>query len=162
MLPLPGSTHIIKLSPDSSLCGTLAEFLSEGFKEYPAEQWTENHVRNLLTIGEVTALVDKAGNLISACCSLVDTESVEIISVVTSEDHRKQGYAHALLRHALSTWQKNSVNTAVLVVRTTNVAAAKLYDKCGFQKSGVVRHAYTGNLPEDGLRMLICLNNKVA
>lgn len=64
------------------------------------------------------------------------TDEVEIITVATHREHRRQGVARALLGALLSRWRADASAQVYLEVRPDNTAAVALYTALGFAPVG--------------------------
>ena len=81
---------------------------------------------------------------------------MQIADIAIHEDFRRRGLARQIMNH-LSEWaQGRSCRVAHLEVRRSNTAAQQLYERLGFQTTGV-RHNYYG-ADEDALLMSKTLN----
>jgi len=58
-----------------------------------------------------------------------------IDSVLTNEEYRRQGYGTKLMAEAIKLAKKMKVDSVELNVNKNNVAAKKLYEKIGFEKT---------------------------
>ena len=61
-------------------------------------------------------------------------DTMDILSIVISKDYQKMGFATYLLNYIFDFCRKNDIKTIFLEVRISNLAAIKLYEKCGFIK----------------------------
>lgn len=76
--------------------------------------------------------------------------SLEILNVATHPDHRRCGYAHAVLSRILKMARRLDMEDVVLEVRHLNVPAIALYERLGFVRAGI-RKGYYPDTGEDGL-----------
>lgn len=76
--------------------------------------------------------------------------SLEILNVATHPDHRRHGYAHAVLSRVLKMARRMDMDDAVLEVRHLNQPAIALYEGLGFVRTGI-RKGYYPDTGEDGL-----------
>jgi [ribosomal protein S18]-alanine N-acetyltransferase len=77
---------------------------------------------------------------------VLDTEW-EIENIVVANSRRRRGLGKQLLDEFLRISKKNGARTIFLEVRESNVAARKLYEKCGFTENGRRQRYYEG--PEE-------------
>lgn len=77
-------------------------------------------------------------------------DEVEITNVAIHPDFQRQGWAYYLLQQVLAPLP--GADQVFLEVRASNVAAQKLYQRCGFQELST-RSAYYQNPREDALIM---------
>jgi len=83
------------------------------------------------------ALVVEEGSAVQAflVASVLDRER-EIENIVVAESVRRQGFGKQLLDEFLGLCQKEAAKMIFLEVRESNLAARKLYEKCGFVENG--------------------------
>jgi ribosomal-protein-alanine N-acetyltransferase len=79
-----------------------------------------------------------------------------ITTIGVAPEHRRRGLANKLLRHAEEALQKRSVNTIMLEVRVSNVAAQNLYRRFGYAVVQRLEKYY--NNGEDGFLMVKSLS----
>lgn len=90
------------------------------------------------------------GAVIGYCSGRVILDVFEIDNLLIEKDYRQQGIGRKLLLVTLETaWAKGS-KLSYLEVRSSNLAAYKLYQSLGFQQIGI-RRGYYSNPPEDAL-----------
>jgi ribosomal-protein-alanine N-acetyltransferase len=77
---------------------------------------------------------------------------VQIMNVAVLPELRQRGFANALLDDALRIAAQAGASFAVLEVRTSNLAAIRLYERHGFERLGVRPRYYADN-QEDALVM---------
>jgi ribosomal protein S18 acetylase RimI-like enzyme len=75
------------------------------------------------------------GDQALACAvGVVYGRALSLVDVVTSQQHRQQGYATALLCQILAWAQQKGTSDAALQVQGDNVAARALYARLGFRE----------------------------
>lgn len=82
----------------------------------------------------------------------------DLTTVAVVPEARRRGLGRSLLELALADARKNGVTKMVLEVRTSNLAAQRLYTSLGFQVVNTLR-GYYQNPPEDALLMVLKLTN---
>jgi len=75
-----------------------------------------------------------------------------ITTIGVAPEHRRRGLANKLLRHAEEALQKRSVNTVMLEVRVSNIAAQNLYREFNYSIAQRLLSYY--NNGEDGFLMV--------
>lgn len=75
-----------------------------------------------------------------------------ITTIGVAPEHRRRGLANKLLRHAEESLRKRSVNTVMLEVRVSNIAAQNLYREFNYTISQRLLKYY--NNGEDGFLMI--------
>ena len=81
-------------------------------------------------------------------------DEAHIATIATHPDFRRQGIAHALLRYALDSMEREGATYAVLEVRAGNMSAQEMYRKLGFIESGRRPRYYKDN-SEDAILMTL-------
>lgn len=76
-----------------------------------------------------------SGNIISMVMWMAPTnEEIYIASLYTLKEHRRKGYATALIEHLFSTHKGKKMSLKVAYDRTSKVELVKFYEKRGFKK----------------------------
>lgn len=78
-------------------------------------------------------------------------DRIEIEYVLVSDMYRKKGYGSLLLENLIKIAQYNKCTNITLEVRTSNIAAKKLYKKFGFKEVSIRKNYYND---EDGILMI--------
>jgi ribosomal-protein-alanine N-acetyltransferase len=115
------------------------------FEEELSREWSL--VRVLRLPGPVGPPVGAVVGLVA--CWLVRDE-LHVLSLAVSPDHRRRGYARALLEDAFAVGRARGARYATLEVRRSNVAARRLYAALGFAAIGE-RPGYYAAPVEDAL-----------
>ena len=68
-----------------------------------------------------------------------------IMTVAIKENRRNRGYGKILLSVMFDHIRKSGINAVTLEVRESNAAAISLYEKMGFEKSGIRKNYYSDN-----------------
>ena len=93
---------------------------------------------------------DGDGLVIGAFSGAVVLDELQIDNLAVSDRRRRKGIGQSLLRSALSIAKRLGACTAILEVRSSNLAARSLYEKEGFVVSGF-RSNYYAIPPDDAL-----------
>ena len=97
---------------------------------------------NLQTKDYYKTFVATQGNKVVAYCIISEIlDEAEIINIATDKDFRQHNIASHLLKYSLD---NINAKTVFLEVSANNVAAKKLYEKCGF-KAYATRKKYYGD-----------------
>lgn len=75
----------------------------------------------------------------------------EVVSIAVVPQHRAAGVGTALMRHTMTRLRRARVGTLVLMVRTSNSDAIRLYRRLGFRAAGRIPRYYEDGA--DGLLM---------
>jgi [ribosomal protein S18]-alanine N-acetyltransferase len=81
-------------------------------------------------------------------------ETVDIHNLAVSREYRRRGVGRILLHKVILEALRQSSARVTLEVRTSNLAAQKLYESAGFVATGV-RKAYYSDNGEDALTMAL-------
>ena len=96
--------------------------------------------------------VDDDGSLVGYLVLSKHLDAWHVMNVAVAPDQRRRGVASALLTRLLEVTRADAERGHTLEVRVSNVGAIKLYERFGFQGTGVRRGYYTDNR-EDALIM---------
>jgi ribosomal-protein-alanine N-acetyltransferase len=81
-------------------------------------------------------------------------DELQLLDLATQPEHRRRGYARALLSELLQYAQREHKRLLLLEVRSSNEPAIRLYRSVGFETTGV-RRGYYSDRDEDALEMRI-------
>ena len=114
--------------------------------------WSQQQFIEELQNRVATLLVCEIENRIAGyiCYWLIGAE-MEILNIATAPTARRRGVAVRLLNEAFSRCSEVGLSTAWLEVRAENRAAIALYQRSGFQKSGIRKGYYRDG--EDAILM---------
>ena len=84
-------------------------------------------------------------------CTRADPAAAEVISLAVDPDFRGQGAASALMAGTLRRLRRRAIPRAGLMVKASNVAARRFYERWGFRRVRRVPGYYEDG--KDGLRM---------
>jgi len=81
-------------------------------------------------------------------------DELQLLDMASHPEHRRKGYARALLSELLSYARRERKRLFLLEVRQSNEPAIRLYRSVGFETTGV-RRGYYSDTGEDALEMRI-------
>jgi ribosomal-protein-alanine N-acetyltransferase len=81
-------------------------------------------------------------------------DELHLLELASHPEHRRQGFARALLSALIARAREQQKRLLLLEVRCSNQAAIGLYESAGFQKTGV-RRGYYSDTGEDAVEMRI-------
>ena len=100
--------------------------------------WNEKEFEGLLSLSTTKGWMDEESLLLFSHV----LDEVEILTILTHPNARGQGKAVALLNHLIQYAKENNVSQIFLEVNVVNTPAICLYEKMGFQKTGVRKNYY--------------------
>jgi ribosomal-protein-alanine N-acetyltransferase len=77
------------------------------------------------------------------CACWIVVDELHINTIAVANEHRRRGFASALMRQILTEVADEGITRATLEVRRSNEAAQQLYARLGFTPAGVRRGYYT-------------------
>lgn len=106
--------------------------------------WSENQIKEEILKNNCIFLTAKYDNKVLGYISgQIILDEFYISNIAVKEDYRKNGIAYSLLTELLSRLCAGNCIFATLEVRQSNIAAQKLYEKCGFECLGIRKGFYT-------------------
>ena len=125
-------------SGDLEDCLSLDRQALDGF--WNRKQWARELAdRDRLVLGAVLDHQTLAG--VASAWLVVD--ELQIMAIAVAPTHQRQGIGSHLLNALLNLGQSRGARTATLEVASTNSAAQKLYDRCGFANCGLRKRYYS-------------------
>jgi len=98
--------------------------------------------------------------LVGYVCYWLIFKEVHIMNLAVRRDFRRQGIGETLIRSVLKEARDKGGERATLEVRASNIAAIRLYQKLGFNVTGIRRNYYDAP-KEDALVMWLYDMDKV-
>ena len=121
-----------------------------GRKSSTAPRWQLADYSEMFLTGR-TLLIAEAGGEIAGFVAARDVGGEwELESIVVADGYRKRGIGRRLVLEVIGKAEKCKAQFIFLEVRGSNLAARRLYEKCGFEQYGR-RKDYYSSPPEDGL-----------
>ena len=84
------------------------------------------------------------GIIVGYVCLMSLFEEAQILDIAVAPEQRGKGIARILMDHAISVAREKGAEVLALEVRSTNVAAITLYERCGFVRTGIRSNYYEG------------------
>ncbi len=144
----PDPIHIERLAPDADL-DPVVEIERASF----STPWTADMFRWELRNNDVSAtyvLKTVEGIVAAFCCVWLVLDELHINNIAVRPSYRRLGLARTLLEHVMHEATGKGATRATLEVRRSNAAALRLYERLGFEVTGVRPNYYT-NPVEDAL-----------
>jgi [ribosomal protein S18]-alanine N-acetyltransferase len=92
--------------------------------------------RAVLLVAVCRAPAEEKRELVGMLSAIVVVDELQIDNIAVAEYWRRRGIASKLLRRGLSEAHQNGARSAVLEVRSRNLAARSLYSQLGFVVTG--------------------------
>ncbi|WP_194189420.1 ribosomal protein S18-alanine N-acetyltransferase [Clostridium chrysemydis] len=107
------------------------------------ESWSLDSIKNELSNSLATYIVGVLDNKVVGFAGawLIASEG-QITNVSVSKDFRGQGIGFSIINELLKTLSSKGSKEVTLEVRESNLAAQKLYEKCGFKNEGIRKNFY--------------------
>lgn len=90
--------------------------------------------------------------LIAGCVLFYIVDEGDIFNVAVNKDYQGNGIATKLIEFAISQGVEAGLKDFTLEVRKSNIAAIRVYEKCGFESEGI-RPGFYSNPKEDAVIM---------
>ena len=146
-VPEPANPVITPMQPRH--IPVLAELEARCF----SEPWSEQSLRTELTNPLAVFYVTEVGDRIAGYVGMYHViDEANICNIAVHPDSRRRGIAAALLAKIDEYARQRHLRLVTLEVRTSNTAAIRLYETCGFQQQGV-RRAFYRKPAEDAVIM---------
>lgn len=107
------------------------------------ESWSLDSIKNELSNSLATYIVGILDNKVIGFAGawLIASEG-QITNVSVSKDFRGQGIGFKIINELLKNLSSKGSKEVTLEVRESNLAAQKLYEKCGFKNEGIRKNFY--------------------
>lgn len=99
------------------------------------------------------------GKVVGYCGCWLILDEAHITNIAIHPDYRGQGLGEAILTYVMALAKTLGANKMTLEVRVSNLVAQSLYEKLGFERSGIRPGYYTDN-QEDAIIMWVTLNEQ--
>ena len=109
---------------------------------------SEEHVMNYALKGKCYVAVE-AGEVVGVYVLLQkDEHNAEIMNVAVAEPKQGKGLGKKLILHALEVAKSLGVKQVEIGTGNSSIGQLALYEKCGFQKTGIIENYFIDNYPE--------------
>ncbi len=115
--------------------------------------WGKEAFLSLLSLSTTKGWIDETGLLLVSHV----LDEIEILTILTHPDFRGQGRATFFLTHLIKYAKEHAVQQIFLEVNAENQPAIYLYEKMGFQKTGIRKNYYKMNDGSFKDALLYCL-----
>lgn len=115
--------------------------------------WTkEGFFAFLLRPNTLFLTVEEKGQILGYCGVLMVLDEGEITNVAVRRDRQREGIGQFLVEGLILMIREQGIHTLHLEVRAGNDSAIRLYERIGFEKTGLRRNYYTSPA-EDAILM---------
>lgn len=119
------------------------------------DPWSESALRDELLSPLARYFVcTQEGQVLGYIGTRMVLDECQVANVAVSPSCRREGVASFLMEAMLDFCRREGMNLVTLEVRLSNSAAQALYEKFGFQKTGI-RPGYYQSPPEDAILMAL-------
>jgi len=140
-------TTIIRSMTESDLDAVLAIEQAS----FPSP-WSRTHFLHELGAPHAfPCVVEMDGVVAGYVCVQSLFEEAQILDIAVDPHQRGRGFARMLMEHAVAVARKQGADFMALEVRESNVAAISLYERFGFNRTGIRKGYYEGK--EDAVLM---------
>lgn len=112
--------------------------LEQSLQSHP---WKPSHFENCLAIGNLALVVEYEKKAVAFAIVSIGGGEAELLNIGVAQDYQGQGLATSFLGEIL-TQLKDQAQAVFLEVRESNHKAIALYEKLGFNQTGVRPNYY--------------------
>ncbi|MGI6069838.1 MAG: ribosomal protein S18-alanine N-acetyltransferase [Blautia sp.] len=106
--------------------------------------WTkEGFFTFLLRPNTLFLVVEEKGQILGYCGVILVLDEGEITNVAVRRERQREGIGQFLVEGMLLMVRERGIHTLHLEVRKSNVSAIRLYQRIGFEETGLRRNYYT-------------------
>jgi len=107
--------------------------------------WCREHFEHEISAPHSFPYVVEINGVVAGYVCLMSLfEEAQILDVAVAPEQRGRGIARLLMDHAVAVAMEKDAELLALEVRSSNVAAITLYERCGFVRTGVRQKYYEG------------------
>lgn len=116
--------------------------------------WTEGIFRDCLRVGYCCRILERDNEIEAYGISSIAAGESHILNICVSPQLRRQGIGRQLLTYLMDEAHHSAVETMLLEVRVSNMAAIRMYQQQGFNEIGLRPNYYPAkNGKEDAMIM---------
>lgn len=110
-----------------------------------ATPWRREHFEHEVTAPHSFPFVaEQGGVIVGYVCLMSLFEEAQILDVAVAPGQRGRGVARQLMDHARTVAREKGAELLALEVRSSNISALALYERCGFVRTGIRSRYYDG------------------
>lgn len=107
--------------------------------------WKREHFQHEMAAPYSFPFVAECNGILAGYVCLMSLfEEAQILDIAVAPDQRGRGIARLLMDHAIAVAREKEAEVLTLEVRSSNVAAIALYERCGFVQTGMRLKYYEG------------------
>lgn len=118
---------------------------------FPAPWRREHFAHEIVAPHSFPFVAVDNGVIVGYVCLMSLFEEAQILDIAVAPEQQGRGIARGLMAHAIAVALTKDAELLALEVRSSNVAAIALYERCGFIRTGVRPKYYEGR--DDALLM---------
>jgi len=111
---------------------------------FPSPWSREHFVNELEARHSFPYIAELDGCIVGYVCLMALFEEAQILDIAVGPMRRGNGIARLLMDHAISVALDKGAEVLSLEVRSSNIAAISLYERCGFVRTGLRSKYYEG------------------
>jgi len=104
--------------------------------------WTEGIFEDCLKVGYPAWILLKNNSIIGYIVLSAGAQEAHVLNICISQEYRRQGLAEAVMSDVIALLKDKEYLSIFLEVRVSNIAAAALYEKMGFERIGTRKGYY--------------------
>lgn len=125
--------------------------LAAGLPAVLSGNWSTDSLRAMQEANHQLRVLDSAGTAIGFAEFLQVVDECQLFNIAILSQWQNQGWGLVLLNAVLAEARQEGLQVCLLEVRQSNLAACKLYQKAGFNQTGI-RPGYYPALSANGSR----------
>jgi len=117
-----------------------AQALAEREAAATAHSWSARNYQDSIAAGHVFYRLEQEGSGVAVIMPLLD--EAELLNIFIAAEQQGQGLGQILLSGIMADLKQQGCQRLFLEVRASNQPAIRLYQRCGFQQSGLRKNYY--------------------
>lgn len=112
-------------------------------KELLGQTIGKSYLEHLITIDEAGIFKYEEDGILKGYIGFtINGEYMEMLNVVVSKEHQREGVGTKLLKHVIEFQETHKIKSIILEVNVNNIIAQKLYSNNNFQKMLIRKNYY--------------------
>ncbi len=151
---LPGSSfYLVCVRIRRATVRDISRLIAIARESSSAGHWTVSQYEHALTEGQprrVVLVLEGASRILGFVVAAEIAGEWELENIAVAASERRKGHADRLISALFEQLRKSAASSIYLEVRVSNDAARRLYEKWGFEATGI-RSGYYHTPPEDAI-----------